>query len=93
MPLRQQIHHRDLTPNPCVLRSIQNTTKVIVDRNRTVSRRSELKSRSLLMHEQCNPWELLHPQDRPIQHRGRKHHHRYGLLDDITLLSLALLSL
>jgi len=72
---------------------MQNTTKVIVDRNRTVSRRSELKSRSLLMHEQCNPWELLHPQDRPIQHRGRKHHHRYGLLDDITLLSLALLSL
>ncbi len=54
---------------------------------------SELKSRSPLMHEQCNPWKQLHLQDGPIQHRGRKHHHRYGLLDDITLLSLALLSL
>jgi len=93
MPLRQQIHHRDLTPNPCVLRSIHQTFIVIVDRNRTVSRRSELKSRILLTYEQYDPWELLHPQDRTIQHRGRKHHHRYGLLDDITLLSLALLSL
>jgi len=93
MPHGQQIHHRDLIPNPCVLRNIHQKYCVIVDRNRTVLRRSELKSRSPLMHEQCNPWELLHPQDGPIQHRGRKHHHRYGLLDDITLLSLALLSL
>jgi len=66
---------------------------VVEDRNQTVSRRFELKSRTLLIHEQWNPWERLHPQDKAIQHRGRKHHHRYGLLDDITLLSLALLSL
>jgi len=92
-PSWQQIHQRDLTPSPCVLRGIHSLYGVIADRNRTVSRRSELKSRILLMHEQCNPWKLLHLQDRTIQHRGRKHLHRYGLLEDITLLSLALLIL
>lgn len=66
---------------------------VIVDRNRTALRRSELKSCKALKYEQYYPWKRLHLQDASTQHRGRKHHHRYGLLDDITLLSLALLSL
>jgi len=41
------------------------------------------------MDEQSNPWKLMHLQATAIQHRGGKHRHRYGLLDDITLLSLA----
>jgi len=52
---------------------------VVVDINRTVLRRSELKSRSSLMDEQSNPWKLLHFQDEKIQHRGSKHRSRYGL--------------
>jgi len=62
---------------------------LIADISRAVSRRSELKSRTVLMDEQSNPWELLHPQDTMIQHRGGKLRRRYGLLDDITLLSLS----
>jgi len=50
--------------------------KRIGDINRTVSRRSELKSRTFLMDEQSNPWERLHPQDKAIQHRGGKLRHR-----------------
>ncbi len=34
-----------------------------VDRDRTVSRRSEPSSRTTLTGEQPDPWELLHPQD------------------------------
>lgn len=59
----------------------------IVDRNRSGSRRSELKSCMVLMDEQSNPWGRLHSQDTTIQHRGRKHRCRYGLSNDITLLS------
>jgi len=40
------------------------------------------------MDEQSNPRKLLHLQDKAIQHRGGKHPYRYGLLKDITLLSL-----
>lgn len=59
----------------------------IVDRNRPGSRRSELKSCTVLMDEQSNPWKRLHLQDTAIQHRGRKHRRRYELSNDITLLS------
>jgi len=41
------------------------------------------------MDEQSNPWKLLLLQDTMIQHRGGKLRRRYGLLDDITLLSLS----
>ena len=34
-----------------------------IDRDRTVSRRSEPSSRATLMGEQPNPWDLLQPQD------------------------------
>lgn len=46
------------------------------DISRAVSRRSELKSRDFLLDEQSNPWKLLHLQDKPIQHRGGRLHHR-----------------
>jgi len=42
------------------------------DRVRTVSRRSEPSSRALLMDEQSNAWELLHPRARTSRHRCRK---------------------
>jgi hypothetical protein len=62
---------------------------LITDISQPVSRRFELKSRSFLMDEQSNSWELLHPRAKLIQHRGGKLRRRYGLLDDITLLSLS----
>jgi len=61
------------------------------DRNRTVSRRSEPKSRTALMDEQSNPCDLLQPQDAMIRHRGAEHSRRYELLENTSLLSLAYL--
>ena len=54
----------------------------------TVSRRFEPSSRTTLICEQHNPWELLHPQDVMSRHRGAKPRRLYGLLGRISLLSL-----
>src|SRR5690554_6136373 len=62
-----------------------------VDRDRTVSRRSEPSSRATLMGEQPNPWDLLQPQDVTSRHRGAKPPRRYKLLGEISLLSPAYL--
>ena len=61
------------------------------DRDRTVSRRSEPSSRTALIGEQPNPWDLLQPQDAMSRHRGAKPPRRYGLLGEISLLSPAYL--
>ena len=61
------------------------------DRDRTVSRRSEPSSRTALIGEQPNPWELLHPQDAMNRHRGAKPERRCELLTPISLLSPAYL--
>src|SRR5256714_12535987 len=53
----------------------------------TVSRRSEPSSRTALMGEQPNPWDLLQPQDATSRHRGAKPFRRCGLLGPISLLS------
>ncbi|TSC99759.1 MAG: cell wall-associated hydrolase family protein [Candidatus Peregrinibacteria bacterium Greene1014_49] len=58
------------------------------DRGQTVSRRSEPSSRTALIGEQPNPWELLHPQDAMSRHRGAKPVRRCGRLGPISLLSL-----
>ena len=58
-----------------------------IDRDRTVSRRSEPSSRATLMGEQPNPWDLLQPQDVTSRHRGAKPPRRYELLGGISLLS------
>lgn len=58
-----------------------------IDRDRTVSRRSEPSSRAALIGEQPNPWDLLQPQDATSRHRGAKPSRRYGLLGMISLLS------
>ena len=50
-----------------------------MDRDRTVSRRSEPSSRTTLMGEQPNPWDRLQPQDVMSRHRGAKPPRRYTL--------------
>ena len=62
-----------------------------VDRNRTVLRRSKPNSRTTLIGEQPNPWNLLQLQDVMSRHRGAKRPRRYGLSGIISLLSLAYL--
>lgn len=61
------------------------------DRDQTVSRRSEPSSRTTLIGEQPNPWDLLQPQDVMSRHRGAKQPRRYELLGVISLLSPAYL--
>ncbi len=59
----------------------------MTDRDRTVSRRSEPSSRTALIGEQPNPWDLLQPQDAMSRHRGAKPRRRYELSGVISLLS------
>ena len=49
--------------------------------------RSEPSSRTFLIGEQPNPWDLLQPQDKVSRHRGAEHRRRYGLLGGTSLLS------
>ena len=89
MPLaRQQVHQRYVHPGPLVLRADPlNSPTPTADRDRTVSRRSKPSSRTALIGEQPNPWDLLQPQDAMSRHRGAKQRRRYGLLGVISLLS------
>ena len=88
----QQLHQRYVHPGPLVLGTNPlNIPTPTADRDRTVSRRSEPSSRTTLIGEQPNPWELLHPQDVMSRHRGAKRCRRYGLLGIISLLSPAYL--
>ena len=88
----QLVHQRYVHPGPLVLGSTPlNSSTRIADRDRTVSRRSEPSSRTTLIGEQPNPWDLLQPQDVMSRHRGAKHPRRYGLLGGISLLSPAYL--
>ena len=90
MPLaRQQVHQRCVHPGPLVLRTdpLKYPTPT-VDRDQTVSRRSEPSSRTSLNGEQPYPWDLLQPQDEMSRHRGAKQRRRWGRLGAISLLSL-----
>lgn len=93
MPLaEQQIHQRFVHPGPLVLgKDSLNSPTPTVDRDRTVSRRSKPSSRTTLIGEQPNPWDLLQPQDVMSRHRGAKLPRRYELLGGISLLSPAYL--
>ena len=89
---QQQVHQRCVHPGPLVLGTDPlNSPTPTADRDRTVSRRSEPSSRTTLIGEQPNPWDLLQPQDVMSRHRGAKHPRRYGLLEGISLLSPAYL--
>src|ERR1700749_4821313 len=88
----QLLHQRYVHPGPLVLGTDPlNTPTPTADRHRTVSRRSEPSSRTTLIGEQPNPWDLLQPQDVMSRHRGAKRRRRYGLLGVISLLSPAYL--
>ncbi len=88
----QLIHQRFVQLGPLVLESEpRKFLTPAVDRDRTVSRRSEPSSRATLMGEQPNPWDLLQPQDVTSRHRGAKPPRRYELLGEISLLSPAYL--
>ena len=84
----QLVDHWYVHPGPLVLGTdpLKFLTPTL-DRDRTVSRRSEPSSRASLMGEQPNPWDLLQPQDEKSRHRGAKPPRRCGLLGEISLLS------
>ena len=89
LPLaRQQEHQWYVPPNPLVLKRIPLKFRTpTADRDQPVSRRFKPSSRTTLIGEQPNPWELLHPQDVMSRHRGAKPHRRYGRSGVISLLS------
>ena len=88
----QPVHQWYVQPGPLVLGSTPlNSSTRIADRDRTVSRRSEPSSRTTLIGEQPNPWDLLQPQDVMSRHRGAKPPRRCELLGAISLLSPAYL--
>jgi hypothetical protein len=84
----QLVHQRFGYPDPLVLRtdSLRYPT-LAADKDRPVLRRSKPSSRTALMGEQTNPWDLLQPQDAMGRHRGAKPGRRYGLSGQISLLS------
>ncbi len=89
MPLARQLeHHWFVHAGPLVLRKAPlNALAPTPDMDRTVSRRSEPSSRTALMGEQPNPWDLLQPQVAMSRHRGAKPPRRCELLGEISLLS------
>ena len=85
---RQLVHQRLVHPGPLVLGAnpfkYQRLQKI---ENQTVLRRSKPSSRTILIVEQTNPWDLLQPQDMMSRHRGAEPRRRYELLDGTSLLS------
>ena len=80
---RRSVHHGPLV----LVTAPRKTPTPTIDRDRTVSRRSEPSSRATLIGEQPNPWNLLQPQDVTSRHRGAKPLRRFELLGAISLLS------
>ena len=84
----QPVDQRSVIPGPLVLRNDPiKYPAPAEDKDRTVLRRSEPNSRTTLIGEQPNPWDLLQPQDVMSRHRGAKQRRRYGRLGAISLLS------
>ena len=91
--LAEQLEHqRYVHPGPLVLRTaLLKYPAPTADRDQTVSRRFKPSSRTALIGEQPNPWDLLQPQDAMSRHRGAKPPRRCELLGEISLLSPAYL--
>src|SRR5512147_2246686 len=89
LPLARQLaHQRSVHPGPLVLGAApRNLLTPTADRDRPVSRRSEPSSRTALMGEQPNPWDLIQPQDAMSRHRGAEPCRRCELLGKTSLLS------
>ena len=84
----QLMHQRLIRFGPLVLESDPfKLLTLAIDRDRTVSRRSEPSSRATLMGEQPNPWDLLQPQDVTSRHRGAEPPRRCELSGETSLLS------
>jgi hypothetical protein len=84
----QPVHQRSVLPNPLVLRKHPRKIPTpTADRDRPGSRRSEPSSRTTLIGEQPNPWDLLQPQDVMGRHRCAKPPRRYERSEAISLLS------
>src|SRR5512132_3215012 len=84
----QLAHQRSVHPGPLVLEAAPlKSPAPTADRDRPVSRRSEPSSRTTLMGEQPNPWDLLQPQDVTSRHRGAERSRRCELLGFTSLLS------
>src|SRR5215213_4662466 len=89
MPLARQPTHKSFVHlGPLVLEAapLKYPTPT-ADRDRPVSRRSEPSSRTALMGEQPNPWDLIQPQDAMSRHRGAEPSRRCELLEKTSLLS------
>ena len=82
MLLTEQLaHQRFILPGPLVLgKSPRNILRPQQIGDRTVSRRSEPSSRTALIGEQPNPWDLLQPQDAMSRHRTMFHIFIWGRL-------------
>ncbi len=64
------VHQRFVQSGPLVLGStLLRYQTPVTDRDQPVSRRFEPSSRALLIGEQTNAWELLHPRARASRHR------------------------
>ncbi|KAK4045550.1 hypothetical protein OUZ56_033174 [Daphnia magna] len=89
MPRARQLAHQGcVQPGPLVLRSAPlKYPSPMADRDQTVSRRFKPSSRTALIGEQPNPWDLLQPQDAMSRHRGAKPRRRCELSGAISLLS------
>ena len=89
MPLARQLEHqRCVIPGPLVLGNVLfKSPTPAADMDQTVSRRFEPSSRTALIGEQPNPWDLLQPQDAMSRHRGAKRLRRCGLSAIISLSS------
>ena len=84
----QPAHHGFVIPGPLVLGNVPfKSPAPTADMDQTVSRRFEPSSRTTLIGEQPNPWDLLQPQDVMSRHRGAKLRRRCELLGGISLLS------
>ena len=90
MPLaRQLVHQRFVRPGPLVLGTtpLKYSTPA-PDMDQPVSRRFEPSSRTFLIGEQPNAWQLLHRRAKVSRHRGAELRRRYELLGGTSLLSL-----
>ena len=89
VPLARQPEHQGcVIPGPLVLGNVPfKSPAPVEDMDRTVSRRSEPSSRTALIGEQPNPWDLLQPQDAMSRHRGAKPCRRCERSGRISLLS------
>ena len=89
VPLARQPEHQGcVIPGPLVLGNVLlKSPAPAEDMDQTVSRRFEPSSRTALIGEQPNPWDVLQHQDAMSLHRGAKPRRRCELSAAISLLS------